>query len=320
MKRALLVLAILALPAASHAASQGGEPVALVTAETENQLVVVDLPSGWVKKRLPMPAGPENVEATTHAAVVVSARGGAVTVVDLPSLRIRRIIRGFASPHIAALSARGGYAYVTDDARGQLVVIGLARARVVRRIYVGFGAHHMSFSPDGRRLWIALGERASAITVVDTRQLARPRVVGHVDPRGLSHDLAFAPDGQRVWVTYDDRSSVGILDSRSGKRLRTLPAGSPPQHVAFGDEAWNARFALITSGNDGTLKIVSSATGRTVRTLRTPRGSFNLDLGGGLIVTSSLTQGTVTEFGFGGRRLLSKWIAPAARDVALAVL
>ena len=320
MKRALLLTALLALPAASHAARQGGTPVALVTAETENQLIAIDLPSGRILKRLAMPADPENVVAGTNTAVVVSARAGAVTVVGLPGLRVRRIIRGFASPHIVALSPRGGYAYVTDDARGQLVVIGLARARIVSRIFVGLGAHHMGFSPDGHRLWVALGERASSITVVDVHRLARPRVIGHVDPRGLAHDLAFAPDGRTVWVTYDDRSSIAIFGASSGRRLRLLPTGSPPQHIAFGDQDWNARYALLTSGNDGTLRIMSSATGRTLRTVRIPRGSFNLGLGGSLIVTASLTRGTLTELGYGGRRLLSKRVAPAARDAAIAVL
>lgn len=320
MKRALLLLATLAVPAASHAASRGGEPVALVTAETENQLIAVDLPSGRVVKRLAMPADPENVEAESDAAVVVSTRGGAVTVVQLPRIRIRKTIRGFAAPHIVALSPRGGYAYVTDDPRGQLVVIGLRRARVLRRIFVGIGAHHMSFNPDGRRLWIALGERAREIAIVDTSRLARPRLVGHVDPLGLAHDVAFAPDGRSVWITYDDRSSIAVFSARTGHRLQSLPAGSPPQHIAFGDQAWNARYAFLTSGNDGTLRIMSSATGRTLRTFRTPRGSFNLGLGGGLIVTSSLTLGSLTEFGYGGRLLLSKQVAPAARDAAVAVL
>jgi DNA-binding beta-propeller fold protein YncE len=319
VKRALLLLAILAVPAASQAASQGGVPVALVTAETENQLIAVQLPSGRILKRLPMPADPENVEAGGDAAVVVSTRGGAVTVVQLPRLRIRRTIRGFRSPHIVALSPRGGYAYVTDDARGQLAVIGLARARIVRRIFVGVGAHHMTFSPDGRRLWIALGERASTLTVVDTRRLARPRVVGHVDPRGLAHDLAFAPDGRTVWVTYDDRSTIAVFDARTGRRLYSLAAGSPPQHIVFGVGSYG-RYALVTSGNDGVLRIVSARSRRTVRTLRTPRGSFNLGLGGSFILTSSLTHGTLTEFDFQGHRRFLKKVAPAARDVALVVV
>jgi hypothetical protein len=79
VKRALLLLAVLVVPA-SNAARLGGEPVALVTAETQNRLLVVDLSSGRVIQRLPMPSDPENVETTrsNDAAAVVSARAFAV--------------------------------------------------------------------------------------------------------------------------------------------------------------------------------------------------------------------------------------------------
>jgi hypothetical protein len=43
VRRALLLLAVVVVPGA-HAAQQGGTPVALVTAETLNQVVEVELP------------------------------------------------------------------------------------------------------------------------------------------------------------------------------------------------------------------------------------------------------------------------------------
>jgi DNA-binding beta-propeller fold protein YncE len=314
VKRALLLLAVLAVPA-SNAAPLGGQPVALVTAEAQNQLLVVDLPSGRVLDRLRMPSDPENVETTrsNDAAAVVSTRAGAVTLLALPNLRIRRVLRGFVSPHIAAFSPHGSYLYVTDDARGQLVTIGLARGRIVSRTFVGFGAHHMSFRRGRHELWIALGERARSIAVVDTRYAGHPRRMGFFAPGGLVHDLAFAPGGRRVWITYDDRSSIGVFDVPSRRLLASLPAGSPPQHVAFG------RHAYVTSGNDGRLRIFSLG-GRLLGVAGTPVGSFNIGLGGGFVLTPSLSGGTLTELRESGRPILTKRVATTARDAAFAVL
>jgi hypothetical protein len=308
-------LAVAVLVPSSQAARGGGTPVVLVTAETIDQLLVAD---ASVRKRLRMPADPENLEASARDAVVVSPRAGAVTLVGVPALRVRKILRGFGSPHIVLLTPQlGRLAYVTDDARGQLDAVDLARKRVVRRVFVGLGAHHMSLSPDGKRLWIVLGERARSISVVDTSQMRRPRLIGHVDPHGLAHDVAFAPDGQHVWVTYDDRSHVRLFDARSRRPGVTYRAGSPPQHVAFSD---NAKFAYVTSGNDGELRILRPADGRLLRRVAVPYGSFNLGLSGGLIVTPSLYRGTLTELSGSGRVLFSKHIAPAARDAAITVL
>jgi hypothetical protein len=54
--------------------------------------------------------------------------------------------------------------------------------------------------------------------------------------------------------------------------------------------------------------------------VRTPYGSFNLGLAGGLVTISSLYRGTLTELDDSGRVLLSRHLAPATRDVAVAVL
>jgi DNA-binding beta-propeller fold protein YncE len=314
VKRALLLLAVLAVPA-SNAAPLGGEFVALLTAETQNQLLIVDLSSGDVVRRMRMPTDPQNVETTpgNDAGVVVSTRAGAVTLLGLPHLRVRRTLTGFRKPHIAAFAPNGRYVYVTDDARGQLITIGLERARVVSRTFVGFGAHHMSFRPGHHELWIVLGERARSIARVDTTYPSRPRRTGFFSPGGFVHDLAFAPGGRRVWVAYDDRSSVGVFDVRTRRLLASLPAGSPPQHVAFG------RYAYVTSGNEGRLRIFSLG-GCLLGVARTPVGSFNLGLGGGIVLTSSLSGGTLTQLHTSGRRIWTRRVATTARDVAFAVL
>ncbi len=322
MKRLLLLAALLAVPA-SHAARQGGQPVALVTAETQDQLIAVDLPSGRVLRRLRLPDDPENVEAGPRTAVVVSTRGGAVTLVDVFALRIRKVIRGFASPHIAALSPDGRYAYVTDDPRGQLVVLGLAHGRVLRRLFVGLGAHHLAVSPNGRRLWIALGERARSITIVDT---TRWRIAGHVTPDGAAHDLAFGPEGKRVWVTHDNRSTITLYNARTLRPVTTLAVGQPPQHVVFSDFGLNTsnpqHFAYVTSGYEGTLRVFFAESHQLLRTIRVPYGSFNASTRMGVLATASLLRGTVAELEASPpwKRLRTATLAPAARDVAVVTL
>jgi hypothetical protein len=75
----------------------------------------------------------------------------------------------------------------------------------------------------------------------------------------------------------------------------------------------------VTSGDDGALRVVSLRTGRTVRIVRVPQGSFNVATFGSFVITSSLTNGIVTELSDSGRILLRKRVAPAARDVAISV-
>jgi DNA-binding beta-propeller fold protein YncE len=96
----------------------------------------------------------------------------------------------------------------------------------------------MSFSPDQRRLWVALGESANTITILDTSDVDHPRVIGHFAPGFRVHDLSFTPDGRQVWITSATGPDVTAFDSRSGRPLFRVPVGPAPQHIAF-----TARYA-----------------------------------------------------------------------------
>jgi DNA-binding beta-propeller fold protein YncE len=280
-------------------------------------------------RRVRVPAGPENVEAFVNGpAVVVSSRAGVVSIYAWHTLRLVKRIGGFREPHIAALSpvarrayARHGvvaptYAYVTDDAAGTLTTIDLARARVIGRVYVGPEAHHIAVSPDDRRIWVALGEKARTIVVLDNSAVRRPRVIRRFDPGFQAHDLAFSPDGRRVWVTSSQDFRVRVFAARSGRVEFTVEGGAPPQHVTFG----HLKYAYVTSGYGNRLTMVAPVNGRILHTVMTPHGSFNVTSAGGLVVTSSLLRGMLTEFGDRlGRPMMNVKVAPAARDAAISV-
>jgi len=121
--------------------------VALVTAELRNELVVVSLPGGPVVRRIPVASDPKTVAAAPGAPVaVVSPGSGTVTMF---SARLRRlaVFRHFRSPQLASFTPDGEYLLVTDAAAGTLTSMELARMRVVGRVAVGTGAHHLAVSP-----------------------------------------------------------------------------------------------------------------------------------------------------------------------------
>jgi DNA-binding beta-propeller fold protein YncE len=290
-------------------------PQALVTTETENRLAVVDLPSGRIARQITLPADPEFVAADRHVVVVVSPAAGAVSVLDRSSLHPIGILRGFGSPHIAELSPDGRYAYVTDDARGELAVIRLRDAHLVARIPVGAGAHHLGVRPDGGQLWIALGESARTIVIVETSDPARPRVIGQFDPGFAAHDLLFAPGGRRVWITPASSSDVGVFSTQTHRMLFGVPAGAPPQHVAFAGER-----AYLTSGYGSQIEMARIGSGRVLKVVHAAYGSFNLDVSAGFVAVASLLRGTLSVYDDRLRLLHVERVAPAARDVTISPL
>lgn len=302
-----------AAPASHRRSKISQSPEALVTAETENRLAIVNLRTGHVTRRITVAAGPQYVAAERGLAVVTSTAAGVVTLLAGEPLHVRAVLHGFSTPRITELSPDGHHVYVTDDARGTLTVIGLGDARVAGRVFVGAGAHHMTSSPDQTRLWIALGESAHTISIVDTADINRPAVVGRFDPGFPAHDLSFSPDGRRVWITSATGSSVAVFGAFDHRLLFRVPVGPPPQHVAF-----DGAFAYLTSGYGRTIERVAAATGRVIERASSPYGSFEPSAADGFVTTASLLNGQLAIFTPALKLLSVVRVAPATRDVTIA--
>jgi len=295
------------------AGSLGGTPVALVTADLESHLVAVALATGRRLRTIPTLPGPRSIERVGDAAVVAHTEEGAVSILDGPTLRIRRVLTRFAEPRYTAASSEGRYAFVSDSAAAEVVVLDVLRAAVVARVRVGGPARHISLRPDGRRLWVSLGSKAREIVVLDVRDPVRPRLVRRFAPPWLAHDVGFGPRG-RVWVTSGDRRELALYDAGSGRLVRRLPAGAPPQHVTFlGGRAY------VTSGDDGTLEVRSATTGAVHRTTGVPIGSYNVQEGWGVVLTPSLERGTLCIADADGRLLHRLAAARSSHDACFAM-
>jgi YVTN family beta-propeller protein len=313
---AVLTAALLLVPGGS-ARRAGGSPVALVTAETANEVLAVSLPGGKVLRRVHL-HDPQAIAALQTGPAVVVSPSGPVTLLAWHSLRVMKVFRSFRSPQIAAIAPSGDWAFVADAATGYLSVIDLRRLEIADRVFVGGGAHHLAVSPDGRRTWVALGERAETIVVLDTSHPRTPRVIGSFHPRAPAHDLAFAPDGRTVWISSAAASSVSVVNAHSAKVVATIPAGPAPQHVVF--VPYGPPRAYITSGYGSAIEMVDASTRKIVRRASVPHGSFNLATAGDIVATASLLGGRVSEFdGHTLRRRLTTRVAPAARDLAISV-
>jgi len=304
MDRREFLAAAAAVPFAVR--SGGRTPLALVTADTEGAVVVVDPYAGRVLRRIGTRPDPRSIERVGESAVVAHTAVGEVSL--LRDLQVRHVLRDFGEPRYAAASPDGRFAYITDSGRADVAVVDVVRAQVLARLHLGGWPRHVSIDAAGRTLWVALGTEAHELAIVDVRRPLRPRQLGTIRPPFRLHDVGFVPGTRHVWVTSGAVRALAIHDARTGRVLRTVPAGSPPQHVAFAGGR-----AYVTSGIDGTLH-VHDLGGRLLRTTAIPVGSYNVQRGPERILTPSLDHGTLSVLDDAGRVSRSVPVSPSSHD------
>jgi DNA-binding beta-propeller fold protein YncE len=312
MRRREFLAGLGLLPFLPYACEPRRPALALATADTESHVVVLNAATGRVRARLATTEEPRSIESAGGGAVVAHTSSGAVSLLEGPPMRVRRVLRGMAEPRYTAVAPDGKLAYVTDSGTGELVVIDLERGRVTGGGEVGALARHLTISPDGRTMWVALGSKAPAIAVVDLSQPRRPKPRALLRPPFLAHDVVCSPRGRRLWVSSGDRSQLAIYAPGRRRPLAVLSAGLPPQHVSFG-----AGRAFVASGDDGSLQVQRIGDGHLLAHATVAKGSYNVQHGAGLVITPSLDDGTVTIAAESGRVVARTRVAPAAHDACL---
>ena len=116
-----------------------------------------------------------------------------------------------------------------------------------------------TFSPDGRRIVSASGDRTVRIWDAATGECIRT-LKGHT---GDVYSASFSPDGHRiVSASWDD--TVRIWDAATGECIRTLEGHT--------EGVYSASFSpdghrIVSASEDNTVRIWNAATGECIRTL-----------------------------------------------------
>jgi DNA-binding beta-propeller fold protein YncE len=316
MDRRAFLLAGAAVPSGLALGGRGeaarARPVALVTADLEDHVVVLDPATARTLARIRTAAGPRSIEAVdSRLAVVAHTQAGLVSVLDAVARDVRFELDDFAAPRYTAVHPRRRIAYITDSAAAEVVSVDATRGRVLSRTPVPGPARHVSIDRAGSALWTSLGSKAERVAVLSLDNPRRPHLECTFTPPFLAHDVVFAPDRTHVWVTAGAGRRIAIYGRSTPDVVRLVPADRAPQHVAFvGD------LAFVASGDDGTVSI-HRLDGRLVRRAQVPVGSYNVSYGRGRVVTPSLSLGTVSLLDDRGRVRAVRTVARAAHDACI---
>ena len=248
-----------------------------VTNDTGNSLTPIDPRTG--KPGTPIPVeDPYNMYFTPDGryAIVVAERLHRLDFRDAHSFRLHHSLSVPCSgvDHMD-FTADGRRLLASCEFSGQLVVVDVARERVVRTIDLPDGRAGMpqdvKLSPDGRIFYVA-DMHANGVWEIDARSYRVRRFL----PTGAgTHGLYPSRDAKLLYVSNRSEGSVSVISFRTRKVVAKwrIPGGGSPD---MGGVSADGKVLWLTGRYDGVVYAISTRNGRLLAKIPVGAGPHGL--------------------------------------------
>jgi YVTN family beta-propeller protein len=211
----------------------GDETRVVVTSETTQRLVVVNLAEGRVEAAIPTEAAGSHMVGVTadgKRAFTANIGSGSISEIDLERRAFVRSIAVGPRSEGVAVAPDGGTVWVGSNTNGTVSVVDTRTGTIVETL-TGFQLpYRLAISPDGRTALIC-DPQGNAVHVAD---VAQRRVVWSLDGLASPRGVNISPDGTTAFVTLAGESKVGIIDLESRRLVRSVGVGASPDGVWYG--------------------------------------------------------------------------------------
>lgn len=236
----LLGLALLAFACAAQAQTL------VVVNKGDDDVSLIDLPSGTTRARLPAAEGPHEVASSPDGrwAVVTDygrfQGGNTLTLIDIPSASVvdTHSTSDQTWPHgIVWDNDRVWVTVENEGEKGALLGVDPVDGTILATIPTGQALSHMvALHPDGQRAYVT-NIASGSVTAID---LVQQQAGASVFTGRGAEGIAVSPDGREIWVANQEDDDIAILDAGTLAVRARLGAPSRPIRVAFtpdGDRA-----------------------------------------------------------------------------------
>jgi DNA-binding beta-propeller fold protein YncE len=203
-----------------------------VTAELENQILVVDSSGSNVVGHIPTGAAESHMLAITSDGkhgYTANVASGSVSILDLEGRRLVKILSVASKVQRISVSADDRWVFTADQEKPRLAIIDTVANAVQGWIELPSIAYGTAATPDGKFLLVAL-IRQNKVAVID---LADRKVIKAMDVPAAPQEILVRPDGLRAYVSCDAAGQVAELDTKEWKPSRLLKAGRGADGLAW---------------------------------------------------------------------------------------
>ncbi|MBP6716411.1 MAG: YncE family protein [Acidobacteria bacterium] len=211
----------------------GDESRVVVTSESTQNIVLVDLTKGEVLQATATTAAGSHMVATTadgSRAVTANITGGSISMFNLkPTPVLDRVIPTSPQTEGIAITPDGREVWAASNT-GIVNIVNPVTSRIDKTL-TGFGQpYRLAMSPDGK-FAIICDPKGDKIAVAD---VATRAVVWTLDAIGSPRGVNIAPDGKTAFVTLAADETMGVIDLDTRKLTRKIKVEKSPDGVWYG--------------------------------------------------------------------------------------
>jgi DNA-binding beta-propeller fold protein YncE len=194
-----------------------------------------------------------------HAVFAAEGALGRISLIDWSAGRVRTIDlnQGGATPSYVgdlAFDAAGGLLYAADEANSRVAVIEARSRQVIAWAALAGTPAALALSPDGGKLYAALGGDSGALAVVDVSDPSAPKVEASV-ATGSADAAGVTVAAGKVFVANGRGDSITVIDGAAKRVEAEIPIRIPGMQQLRGVRpagmAYDERSGLLFVAESG---------------------------------------------------------------------
>jgi len=163
---------------------------------------------------------------------------------SVPTPAVGGTVRVGNTPGFVVVAPDGRQALVANQAAGTVTVVDTATDAVTATIPVGAGPpQYLSFSPDGRTVYVSIWDQARTIAAVGVLDTATNTMQATIPVRTRPYLSAVTPDGTQLYVPNHDSGTISVIDTASAKVITEIRVAPNPHWVEMSDDGTRAYVA-----------------------------------------------------------------------------
>jgi YVTN family beta-propeller protein len=247
--------ATLAITRRVHLAGQaagmlsGGDALWLLIREPAG-LVEIPLDSLAPRRRIRLPAPPDDFDIAGDRAAMVSRAAASLFLADLERGALDRTAPIARDTNVVRFQQKGEQVIAGSPVDRSVSMLDARTGALVVRLPLAIEPRHFCFTPDGGQLFVS-GPGRDAVAIVYPYQTE----VGETILAGRA-PAAMAVVGAYLLVTNPDTNTVTVLDIDTRRLAAVVPLGREPRHILITPDN---QYALVLDEKSGDMAVIRIA-------------------------------------------------------------